>query len=147
MYESEHGPSGEFGLCCHDEVNIIEAGKNYGWPHVAGMGGAPRFVDPIVESGATETWAPSGNLIPTTGPWRGSLLMATLRGVHLRRLVFTTPDFRRVLRQEMYFSGELGRLRDVVQGPDGALYLLTSNRDGRGRPTADDDRLLRIVFR
>lgn len=147
MYESEHGPTGEFGLCCHDEINIIEPGKNYGWPNVAGMGGAPRFVDPIVESGAGDTWAPSGIVMPTSGPWRGSLLIAALRGDHLRRLVLTPPDFRQVTRQEVYFPGELGRLRDAVQGPDGTLYLLTSNRDGRGRPAPDDDRLLRIVFR
>ncbi len=146
MFESEHGPSGEFGLCCHDEVNIIEPGKNYGWPFKAGIGGSPRYVDPIVESGATDTWAPSGILIPTSGPWRGSVLIAALRGVHLRRLVLRPPDFRQVLRQETYFSGELGRLRDVVQGPDGSIYLLTSNRDGRGRPTPEDDRVLRIVF-
>lgn len=147
MFESEHGPSGEFGLCCHDEINIIESGKNYGWPHKAGVGGVPEYVDPIAESGASATWAPSGALIPNSGPWRGSLLVATLRGAHLRRFVLLPPDFRRVLRQEMYFSGELGRLRDIEQGPDGSLYLLTSNRDGRGRPTPDDDRFLRIVFR
>lgn len=147
MFESEHGPSGEFGLCCHDELNLIKPGKNYGWPAVAGMGGAPRYVDPIAESGATATWAPSGILIPTSGPWRGSVLMACLRGVHLRRFVLAPPDFRRVQSQEVYFEGELGRLRDVVQSPDGTIYLLTSNRDGRGKPTPEDDRVLRIVFR
>ncbi len=147
MFESEHGPSGEFGLCCHDEVNIIEPGKNYGWPFVAGAGGDPRYVDPIVESGATVTWAPSGTLIPTSGPWRGSVLIAALRGVHLRRLILRPPEFRQVLKQEAYFSGELGRLRDVVQAPDGSLYVLTSNRDGRGQPSPEDDRILRIVFR
>ncbi len=147
FFESEHGPSGEFGLCCHDEVNIIEPGKNYGWPFVAGMGGAPQYVDPIAESGATATWAPSGILIPRSGPWRGSLLVTALRGTHLRRFVLLQPDFRRVLRQEEYFKGELGRLRDIEQAPDGSLYLLTNNRDGRGRPSPDDDRLLHIVFR
>ncbi len=147
LFESEHGPSGEFGLCCHDEVNIIEPGKNYGWPAVAGMGGAPRYVDPIVESGANDTWAPSGIVIPTTGPWRGSVLIAALRGVHLRRLILGPLEFRRVIKQEIYFDGELGRLRDVVQAPDGSLYLLTSNRDGRGRPSPDDDRMFRIIFR
>jgi glucose/arabinose dehydrogenase len=146
MFESEHGPSGEFGLCCHDELNIIEPGKNYGWPAKAGIRGDPRYVDPIAESGATATWAPSGILIPTSGPWRGSVLMACLRGVHLRRFVLASPDFRRVQSQEVYFEGELGRLRDVVQGPDGTIYLLTSNRDGRGRATSEDDRVLRIVF-
>ncbi len=147
MFESEHGPPGEFGLCCHDELNIIEPGKNYGWPAKAGIRGDPRYVDPIAESGATATWAPSGILIPSSGPWRGSVLMACLRGAHLRRFVLASPDFRRVQSQEVYFEGELGRLRDVVQGPDGTMYLLTSNLDGRGRPTPEDDRVLRIVFR
>ena len=147
MYAAEHGPSGELGLCCHDEVNVIEAGKNYGWPEVAGLGGAPRFVDPIAESGANETWAPSGILVPSSGPWRGSILVAALRGEHLRRLVLAATEFRRVERQELHFRGELGRLRDIVQGPDGSIYLLTSNRDGRGRPSPEDDRFLRIVFR
>lgn len=146
LYASEHGPSGGPGSCCHDEINIIEPGKNYGWPEVAGAGGAPRFVDPIAESGAHDTWAPSGIAIPSGGPWRNNLLVTALRGTHLRRLVLDPPDFRRVSAQEMLFR-ELGRLRDVVQGPDGTLYLLTSNRDGRGRPGADDDRLLRVVFR
>jgi glucose/arabinose dehydrogenase len=146
MFESEHGPSGGIGGCCHDEINIIEPGKNYGWPEVAGGGGAPRFVDPIAESGATATWAPSGIAIPSTGPWKDSLLVAALRGTQLRRFVLQPPEFKRVSDQEALFQ-TLGRLRDVVQGPDGSLYLLTSNRDGRGRPGPDDDRILRIIFR
>ena len=134
MYAAEHGPSGDLGLCCRDEVNVIEAGKNYGWPEASGRGGAPRFVDPIADSGSNETWAPSGILVPSRGTWRGSLLMTALRGTHLRRLVLSGPDFTRVSSQEVYFRGELGRLRDVIQGPDGTIYLITNNTDGRGRP-------------
>jgi glucose/arabinose dehydrogenase len=52
---------------------------------------------------------------------------------------------REATGQEMVLDGEFGRLRDVVVGPDGALYIATSNRDGRGRPASDDDRILRIV--
>jgi glucose/arabinose dehydrogenase len=140
LYESEHGPS------AHDEINILESGKNYGWPEVTGTGGGSRFVDPIAESGGSTTWAPSGIAIPSAGPWRNSLLAAALRGNQLRRFVLQAPEFRRVTEQEAFFQN-LGRLRDVVQGPDGSLYMLTSNRDGRGRPGPDDDRLLRIVFR
>ncbi len=145
LYAAEHGPSGDLGLCCRDEVNVIEAGKNYGWPESAGPGGAPRFVDPIASSGSNETWAPSGILIPSRGPWRSSLLVAALRGSHLRRLVLSGTGFTQVSSQEVYFR-ELGRLRDVIEGPDGTIYLLTSNTDGRGQPRANDDRLLRIVF-
>jgi len=146
MYAAEHGPSGDLGLCCRDEVNVIEAGKNYGWPEASGRGGAPRFVDPLADSGANETWAPSGILVPSRGPWRGNLLMTALRGTHLRRLILTGPEFTGVSNQEVYFR-ELGRLRDVVQGPDGTIYLITNNTDGRGRPGPNDDRLLRIIFR
>lgn len=146
MYAAEHGPSGDLGLCCRDEVNVIEAGKNYGWPEASGRGGAPRFVDPIADSGANETWAPSGILVPSRGPWRGSLLMTALRGTHLRRLILAGPEFTRVSNQEVHFR-ELGRLRDVIQGPDGTIYLITNNTDGRGRPGPNDDRLLRIIFR
>ncbi|MDR7402679.1 MAG: PQQ-dependent sugar dehydrogenase [Armatimonadota bacterium] len=147
MYAAEHGPSGDLGLCCRDEVNVIEAGGNYGWPEVSGRGGEPRFTDPIADSGPTDTWAPSGIAVPARGPWADSLLVAALRGEHLRRLILSGPRFARVTGQEVYFRGELGRLRDVAEGPDGALYLLTNNTDGRGRPRPGDDRLLRVVFR
>jgi glucose/arabinose dehydrogenase len=147
MYESEHGPTGEFGLCCRDKVNVIEAGKNYGWPDVAGRGGAPKFVDPIADSGTTDTWAPSGILVPLRGPWQDSLLVAELRGVSLRRLILTGVGFTQVRDQEVYFRDDLGRLRDIFQGPDGTLYLLTNNTDGRGSPRPHDDRLLKLVFK
>jgi len=147
MYEAEHGPSGDLGLCCRDEVNVIEAGKNYGWPEASGKGGAPRFVDPIADSGTNDTWAPSGILVPSSGPWRGSLLVAALRGSQLRRLLLAGPGFTQVSSQEVYFRGDFGRLRDIFQGPDGTLYLLTNNTDGRGAPRPHDDQLLKIVFK
>jgi glucose/arabinose dehydrogenase len=146
MYASEHGPTGEFGLCCRDKVNVIKAGNNYGWPVVAGRAGDPRFVDPIADSGTSDTWAPSGILMPSRGPWQGSVLVAELRGASLRRLLLTGAGFSQVRSQEVYFRDELGRLRDVFEGPDGTLYLLTNNTDGRGTPRPHDDRMLKIVF-
>lgn len=143
LYATEHGPTGEEGRCCYDEVNLIEAGKNYGWPHVVGAAGDPRFVDPVATSGPAESWAPSGATFVHGEPWRHSLLIAALRGRHLRRLVFDDAG-RRVLGHQTLFRWQFGRLRDVVAGPDGALYVLTSNRDGRGMPVAGDDRVLRI---
>lgn len=145
LFASDHGPSGGPPNCCHDELNLIEAGGNYGWPAVFGVGGAPRFIEPILESG-TETWAPSGIDFGTDGPVRGVLFIAALRGQHLRLVWLASPDFRRVERQEVLFQNEYGRLRDVVAGPDGALYILTSNRDGRGSPRPGDDKLLRVTF-
>jgi glucose/arabinose dehydrogenase len=144
LYATEHGPTGEDGLCCRDEVNLIEPGKNYGWPHAAGVARDPRFVDPVVSSGTEERWAPSGATFASRGPWADSLLIATLRGRHLRRIVFDDTG-RRVVQQEVLLPWQYGRLRDVAEGPDGAVYLTTSNRDGRGLPGPGDDRILRLV--
>lgn len=143
LYSTEHGPSGEKGFA-HDEVNLIRPGANYGWPEVVcGEGSRPEFVEPLACSG-DDTWAPSGAEFVRRGSWRGRLLVANLRGAHLRAFVLS-PDGTRVERQEVVLSG-FGRLRDVVEGPDGALYVLTSNRDGRGRPAETDDRILRVVL-
>ncbi|HEY3230752.1 MAG TPA: PQQ-dependent sugar dehydrogenase, partial [Roseiflexaceae bacterium] len=135
------GPTGEGGLCCRDEVNVIEAGKNYGWPYVAGTGGDDRFVDPVLSSGTEERWAPSGATFVTQGPWRNSLLFAALRGRHLRRVTFDGSG-RRVIDQEVLLLWRFGRLRDVAEAPDGAIYIVTSNRDGRGLPVGGDDHVL-----
>lgn len=137
LFSSEHGPSGEQGFG-HDEVNLILPGGNYGWPRVVGQARDPRYLDPLY------VWPqgfPPGNLAYL----RGSLYVAGLRGEALVRL-----DLRkegggyRVLRAETVLSG-YGRLREVQVGPDGALYLTTSNRDGRGRVRAGDDRVLRFL--
>jgi glucose/arabinose dehydrogenase len=130
LFAAEHGPS------AHDEVNRILPGRNYGWPDVTGKGGEPRFADPLIESGSN-TWAPSGIAV------RGNdLFIAGLRGRRLLR-VRLGPD-QQVMGVEALLSGTYGRLRDVVLGPDGALHVTTSNRDGRGSPAPDDDRILRI---
>jgi len=146
LYATEHGPSGEMGLTGHDEVNIILPGANYGWPRVIGAPGKPEFVDPIYHSGAT-TWAPSGcSFVRGTlfEGWANNLLFAALRGEHLHRVVLDTSGGR-VVASERLFQGVYGRLRDVVQGPDGHIYLLTSNRDGRGVPRQGDDKVLRLM--
>ena len=146
LYETEHGPSGVFPLCCQDEVNLIERGKNYGWPVVTGQPHDSRFVDPLVWSGRTDTWAPSGAAFMTRpGPLRGSFLFATLRGAHLHRVVFG-PDGRSVLFEERLLENRYGRLRDVFELPSGQLLVLTSNRDGRGRADPTDDRILLVTL-
>jgi glucose/arabinose dehydrogenase len=143
LYAAEHGPTGENGWCCHDEVNRIVPGANYGWPLVAGAAGDPRFVDPVVESG-TGTWPPGGLAFAAASPWAGDLFLATLRGGQLWRFVLT-PDGEGVADRAQLIAGEYGRLRALARGPDGALYVATSNRDGRGRPEPGDDRLLRLT--
>ncbi len=145
LYATEHGPSGDPArgqACCHDEVNRIEAGANYGWPLVYGAAGAVRFRDPVHESG-NDTWAPSGATFITRAPYRGNLVFATLSGQHLHRLVLVDG---RVAFEERLLTG-FGRLRDVLENPDGSLYVLTHNRDGRAKPGPDDDRLLRVTLR
>jgi glucose/arabinose dehydrogenase len=147
LYETEHGPSNPFPDCCHDEVNLIVPGGNYGWPLVRGIAGDQRFRDPLLESGAVETWAPSGAAFATKpGPLRGSLLFAALRGQHLHRVVFG-PDGRTVLFQEKLLTNQYGRLRDVFEIASGEFLVLTSNRDGRGLPRPDDDRVLLVTLR
>jgi glucose/arabinose dehydrogenase len=147
LYETEHGPSDPFPNCCNDEVNLIVPGANYGWPTIRGSGGDARFRDPLLDSGRVETWAPSGTAFATkAGPIRGSLLFATLRGQHLHRVVFG-PDGRTVLFQEKLLTNQYGRLRDVFEIASGEFLVLTSNRDGRGVPAADDDRVLLVTLR
>ena len=146
LYETEHGPSGVFPLCCQDEVNLIEKAKNYGWPTVTGQPHDARFVDPLVWSGRTDTWAPSGaTFLAHAGPLRGSFVFATLRGTHLHRVVFGA-DGRSVAFEERLLADQFGRLRDVFELPSGQLLVLTSNRDGRGRAAADDDRIILVTL-
>ncbi|MBZ0155029.1 MAG: PQQ-dependent sugar dehydrogenase [Alphaproteobacteria bacterium] len=150
LFASEHGPSGEFGRFGYDEINIIVKGGNYGWPRTAGGPGEKPYVDPILVW--KKTTPPSGiafyrgNLFPHM---KGDLFVSTLRGRALIRIRLDRAAGR-VERIERWFAsdhetGTYGRLRDVVEGPDGALYFLTNNRDGRGNPRPGDDKIYRIV--
>ena len=147
LYETEDGPTGENGRVANDEVNLIEPGKNYGWPEIVGSSNDARFVNPVFNTGDNETWAPSGCSFYTGnvfGQWKNSLFVATLRGSHLHRFLFD-PETGHVRDSEYLLQASLGRLRDVVQGPDGLLYVLTSNRDGRGQLLPGDDKILRLA--
>jgi aldose sugar dehydrogenase len=146
LYATEHGPSG-FQGCCRDELNYIEPGKNYGWPEIKGDETREGMVSPVINAGTSETWAPTGATFVTRGPWAGSLLFGGLRGQTLYRVVLDANDPRKVEKFERYLYRQFGRLRDIVEGPDGNLYLLTSNRDGRGSPKDDDDRVIRLSFK
>jgi glucose/arabinose dehydrogenase len=133
VWQHEHGPRGG------DEINIIEPGKNYGWPVITygreysggsiGIGTeAPGMEQPILHW--TPSIAPSGmtfysgSLFPA---WRGNLFVGALVGRHLRRLVV---EGTRVVHQEILLQDSLGRIRDVREGPDGALWLITDSRNG-----------------
>ena len=150
LYITEHGPSD------NDEVNRIEMGRNYGWPTVHGrcdgdigpgelsFCGANSVVEPMAIW--TPTIAPAGvayydhALIPS---FRRSLIFATLKDATLYRLQLSS-DGRSVESTEKIFVREFGRLRAVLVAPDGSIYLGTSNRDGRGTPMPNDDRIIRI---
>ena len=147
LFAIEHGPSGQQSCC--DEVNLIIPGQNYGWPRVSGDQLAEGTVPPLLHSGSTSdtTWAPGGATFVTNGPWAGSLLFTGLRGQALYRVAVEPTRMDAPVSLESYFKGTYGRLRDIVEGPAGALYLATSNKDGRGRPNAGDDQLLKLTAR
>jgi len=146
LYATEHGPSG-FQGSGQDEINFIGGGKNYGWPIIYGDKTREDMASPVVQSGSSETWAPAGATLVIGGPGDGSLMFVGLRGQTLYRLTLDINDPFKVISFERFLVGEYGRLRDVVQGPDNAIYILTSNRDGRGLPSKGDDKLLRLVVR
>jgi len=136
LIATEHGNIG------NDEVNDVREGRNYGWPEAEGTdheGFEPPialYEESIAPSGATFVSLPGSE-------WTGDYLIGALVGEQIRRLSF--DDDGEVVGNEAMFEGELGRVRTVVEGPDGALYALTSNLDGRGSPRPGDDRVIRIV--
>ena len=123
----------EFGQNTWDELNIIEPGGNYGWPQVEGIAGQEGFIDPVQQWRPADA-SPSG--IAIAGD---TLYVANLRGQRLRAVPLADPSTATEL-----LVGEYGRLRDAVAAPDGSIWVLTNNTDGRGRPAADDDRILRL---
>jgi glucose/arabinose dehydrogenase len=127
---TEHGPDRG------DEINDLHRGDNGGWPQVTGNG-IKNWTPTIAPAGCAVY---NADLIPG---WKGSMLFVTLKDQDLRRLTFN-PDGS-VAGEEILFDTAFGRLRDVVVGPDGAVYVATSNQDGRGRPASGDDRILRIA--
>src|SRR5215213_703476 len=142
MFQTEHGPSNFDGPPGGDEVNVVEKGKNYGWPTIHHTQTAPGLESPLLEY--TPACAPAsgtfyrGSVFPK---FKGNFFFGCLRGEMLIRVAL---DGRKVLGQEGVVK-EYGRIRDVAEGPDGYLYFSTSNRDGRGKPAEDDDRIMRLV--
>ena len=135
----------EFGSSSYDEANLIRPGENYGWPEVEGEGGESLgYVDPITTWRTYEA-SPSGAEILNNGAipqWEGDLFVAALRGERLWRLELDEEG--NVVGREELLQGEIGRIRNVVQAPDGSLWVTTSNLDGRGSPAPQDDRILRL---
>jgi glucose/arabinose dehydrogenase len=151
LYATEHGPGD------NDELNRIEAGRNYGWPDVRGRCDGDAGQNELSFCAANNVVEPLAQWTPTIAPagldfydharipqWRGSLLFTTLKGSALYRAPLSA-DGRSVGAIEVLYSGQFGRLRDVLVAPDGAVYLGTSNRDGRGNPQSQDDRIIRLA--
>lgn len=145
LYETEHGPSGFDGAGGGDEVNRIERGKNYGWPLVSHEKQRTGTVAPILLFTPAEAPASllvySGRAFPE---WRGNLFFGALKGEGLIRIVLDNQDRSAVESYEKMAEVNFGRIREVMEGPDGFIYFTTSNRDGRGDPVAEDDRIFRI---
>ncbi|MET0887671.1 MAG: PQQ-dependent sugar dehydrogenase [Mycetocola sp.] len=136
----------EFGQNTWDELNLIEPGNNYGWPVVEGQAGKAGFVDPAYQWSTNEA-SPSGlTVVDDTlfmAALRGQRLWGILDGVHVPE---GSHGLEGVVTASAYFEGEFGRIRDVAPGPDGTLWLITNNTDGRGSPGQDDDRLIEITL-
>jgi glucose/arabinose dehydrogenase len=144
MFETEHGPTGFEGKGSGaDEVNVIDRGKNYGWPEIVAKETRPGMVTPLLEY--SPACAPAsamfyyGSLFPDLN---GNFLFGCLRGERIVRVQFSG---RTVLGQENMLEGKVGRIREIAEGPEGFIYFSTSNRDGRGKPSIDDDRIMRLV--
>jgi glucose/arabinose dehydrogenase len=134
LFVTESGPTK------NDEINLIRAGQNYGWPEQE-CSGNEKFQNPIM------CYDPSiepGGIVFYSGDkleYKDSLIMATLRGANLYKLDINENG---VLSQKGILSG-VGRIRDVSEGPDGYLYVISSNTDGKGFPDKTDDKLIRIL--
>jgi glucose/arabinose dehydrogenase len=142
---ADHGPTGEYqGRIGGDEVNIAHAGDNLGWPTIWHCETQAGLLTPILSWVAAVPPAGlaiyRGDKIPG---WNGNVILGTLGSEHLHRIVLDSNH--NVAKHEVYFQGAEGRLRDVIDGPDGYLYVTTSNCDSRGSCPADGDSILKLA--
>ncbi|MEK7122189.1 MAG: PQQ-dependent sugar dehydrogenase [Patescibacteria group bacterium] len=135
LWATEHGRSGV--LSGFDEFNLIEKGKNYGWPVIQGPETKTGMVSPVAQSGADETWAPAGAVF-----WNGSIFFTGLRGESIYEAKIA--DNGKITALVSHFRGAFGRLRAIQIGPDGFMYVSTSNTDGRGEVRGNDDKIIKI---
>lgn len=133
LWVTDHGPSGsQSGF---DELNLVRAGGNYGWPTISGDEQREGMLTPVAHSGRSDTWAPAGMAF-----YNGSLFFAGLRGNSLYEAIIQTDDS---VEMKSHFRSEFGRLR-AVSFYNGSLYVSTSNKDGRGSSRENDDKIIRI---
>lgn len=128
----------EFGANAYDELNLIRAGGNYGWPAVEGPSDNPKYVAPYKYWPTSEA-SPSG--LAVVGE---TAAMAALRGERLWLIPLSGPPGETTPVAQLV--GAYGRLRTVAVAPDGSMWLTTSNTDGRGTVRRGDDRILRLTL-
>ncbi len=146
LVATEHGPSGNDGPGGGDELNIIKPNQNYGWPEISHKKTKTGLISPLLE------WTPA--IAPASGMfYRGTVFpqfknnyfFGMLRGAGIARVVFDEKNPEKVLKFEKLQGIEVGRVRDIVEGPDGYIYFTTSNQDGRGKVNDGDDQIFRLV--
>ena len=145
LYSTEHGPSGFDGPGGGDEINLIEGGNNYGWPLVSHDETLEGTIAPLIQFTPAEAPASAAFYTSDVLPmFTHSFFFGALRGRGLVRVVFSSDDPRAIVTLEKIVS-DVGRVRTVIEGPDGYIYFSTSNQDGRGEPLPGDDHIYRIV--
>lgn len=135
LWATEHGRSGDFSG--FDELNLIEKGGNYGWSIIQGDETRKDMKTPIINSGTNETWAPAGIVY-----LKNRLFFTGLRGESVYETKILDGKINGSLTSHL--KEKFGRLRAIKIGPDGFLYISTSNADGRGKPKTDDDKIIKI---
>ncbi len=133
LWSTEHGPSGIGADCCRDELNQIQSGNNYGWPLITGDKKQAGLISPVIHSGNSQAWAPGGMAYAD-----GSIYFAGLKGTAIYKYNIETKEMTAL------YQNQWGRIRDIVIGADKQLYITTSNRDGRGKPSTADDQIIRL---
>jgi glucose/arabinose dehydrogenase len=141
LFQSEHGESST------DEINFVTPGANYGWPKYSGSNhNASGITAPLIYAQGT-TWAPSGITFVTKGPWKGDLLVANLKGQQIIKMRVVEKNGKPTISSgdlTYLYKNQYGRIRDVVEAPDGSIYFVTSNngdKNGNGSP----DKIVRLV--
>ncbi len=135
LWETEHGPTGEGGRCCHDEINKLVKGGNYGWPAIIGDQTKTGMLTPAWHS-AESTWAPASLVY-----FDGALYFGALKGEGLYKATIVNGAIGTLTK---YMDGTYGRIRTIRIGPDNMFYITTSNTDGRGSKKPGDDRIIRV---
>ena len=146
MFSSEHGPSGFDGPGGGDEINLIEAGGNYGWPLVSHDGVLEGTIAPLIQFTPAEAPASAFFYTSKVMPFfTGNLFFGALRGEGVMRVVVVEDENENItVEYTEKIISDVGRVRDISAGPDGSIYFTTSNRDGRGQEREGDDHLYRI---